>query len=176
MSLSPFAGHPSPDHAPAYAQYYIEQAKEYTDLLEALNSSGPVTAAFIRSLPEEKGSFRYAEGKWSLKEVIAHINDTERMFLGRALRFSRHDTTPIPGFEENHYAPLARANERSFEELAAEFETIRASAISLFNYMKTDMLDFVGTANGNPLTARSAGWIVVGHATHHRRIIRERYL
>jgi hypothetical protein len=176
MSPSPFTGYPSPEHAPAYAQYYIQQAREYADLLEALTASEPVTAAFIRSLSEEKGDFRYAEGKWSLKEVIAHINDTERIFNGRALRFSRRDATPVPGFEENEYAPLARANERSFEELAFEFETIRASTLSLFRYMTADMLDFVGMANGNPFTARSAGWVVVGHAAHHCRIIRERYL
>lgn len=176
MSLSPLTGPPNPEHAPAYALYYFRQAAAHTDLLEALKTSGSATSSFIRALPEDKGLFRYADGKWSLKEVIAHVNDTERIFLERALRFSRQDRTHLPGFEENDYAPLARANERSFDELATEFEAIRISTVSLFTYMTTDMLDFVGTANGNPLSARSAGWIMVGHAAHHCRIANERYL
>jgi hypothetical protein len=176
MTTDIFEGKPNPDHAPAYARYYFERTAGHTNLLDALRKNKEDIAAFIRSIPEEKGDFQYAEGKWSTKSVIAHIIDTERIFQGRALRFSRKDETPVPGFEEDWYADHANTDYRSFEEMAIEFEAVREAGILLFQYMTMSMLDFIGTANNNPLTARSAGWIMVGHAVHHRGIITERYL
>ncbi len=173
MSLN---GRPNPEHASAYAKYYFDRTAGQTDLLAALEQNGKEMAAFIRSLPADKADFQYAEGKWTTKSVIAHVNDTERVFQFRALCFSRKDTVHIPGFEEDYYAMHANTAGRTMEELAAEFEAIRAATISLFRYMTDDMLDFKGTANNNVLTARSAGWIIAGHAVHHIGIIKERYL
>ena len=169
-------GRPNPEHAPAYAKYYFDRTAGQTDLMATLEQNGRETAAFIRSLPPDKSDFQYAEGKWTTKSVIAHINDTERVFQYRALCFSRKEPASIPGFEEDYYAANANTAGRSLEELAAEFEAIRASTISLFRYMDDEMLDFKGMANSNVLTARSAGWIIAGHAVHHMGIIKERYL
>jgi uncharacterized damage-inducible protein DinB len=175
MSLK---GTPNPDHAPQYARYYFERALAAgdDDLLAVLEQNKATVLDFIRSLPEDKAEFQYAEGKWTLKSVLAHINDTERVFQFRALNCSRRDTSPIPGFEEDHYAMNANTYGRNYEDLAQEFESIRNATISLFRYMDDRMLDFTGTANNNVISARSAGWIIVGHAIHHVGIIKERYL
>jgi uncharacterized damage-inducible protein DinB len=167
---------PNPEHAPPYAKYYFERTAGYTDLLEALQATKTETAAFIRSIPEEKADFQYAEGKWSAKSVIAHIIDTERIFQDRALRLSRKDATEMPGFDEDWFARHANTDCRTLEDLALEFEIVRSASIQLFQYMTMSMLDFIGSANNQPLTARSAGWIMVGHAVHHCGMIVERYL
>lgn len=171
-----FEGRPRPEHAPTYAKYYFDRTIGHTNLLETLKKNKELTAAFIRSLPVDKADFQYADGKWSTKSVIAHINDTERIFQYRALRFSRKDETVLPGFEEDAYARNANTDGRNYEDLAAEFEAVRASTIQLFNHMTEPMLDFVGKCNHSVLSARSAGWIAVGHAVHHCGIIKERYL
>lgn len=176
MTTDIFEGRPNPEHAPAYARYYFERTAGYTNLLDALRKNKADIAAFIRSIPEEKGDFQYAEGKWSTRSVIAHITDAERVFQYRALRFSRKDETPVPGFEEDWYATHANTEYRTLEELAQEFEAVREASIRLFDYMTMAMLDFVGTANDNPMTARNAGWMMLGHAIHHKGIITERYL
>lgn len=176
MTTDIFEGKPDPEHIPGYARYYLERTAGFTNLLDALKRNKEEIAAFIRSVPEEKGDFQYADGKWSTRSVIAHIVDTERIFQNRALRLSRRDETPIPGFEEDRYAVHANTEGRSLEDLAREFEAVRDAGIALFSYMTDAMLDFVGTANNTPLTARGAGWIMIGHAVHHRGIIVERYL
>lgn len=169
-------GRPNPEHAPAYAAYYFSLSDRQTDLMEALVKNGEKTAAFIRSIPEDKADFQYADGKWSTKSVIAHVIDTERVFQFRALCISRKDTTPLPGFDEDNYAQHSPVDNRTLEDLAAEFEIVRASSVHLFRHLTAGMIDVVGTASNNPLTPRSAGWIIVGHAIHHCRIIAERYL
>lgn len=176
MTTHIFDVRPHPKHAPAYAKYYFERTAGYTDLLEALQATQTETAAFIRSIPEEKADFQYAEGKWSTKSVIAHLIDTERVFQYRALRLSRKDATEIPGFDEDWFARHANTDCRTLEDLAQEFEIVRTASIQLFQYMTMSMLDFIGSANNQPLTARSAGWIIVGHAIHHHGMIVERYL
>lgn len=171
-----FEGRPNTEHAPTYAKYYFDRTIGETHLLEALKKNKEATADFIRSLPPEKADFQYAEGKWTTKSVIAHINDTERVFQYRALRFSRKDNTPVHGFEEDAFALNANTDSRTYQDLADEFEAIREASIQLFSYMTLPMLDFVGSANHSILSARSAGWIMVGHAVHHCGIIKERYL
>jgi len=176
MTTDIFEGRPNPEHAPTYARYYFERTAGNTQLLDTLKKNKLEIAAFIRSIPEEKIDFQYAEGKWSTKSVIAHIIDTERIFQYRALRLSRKDDSPIPGFEEDWFASQANTDCRTMENLAQEFEIVRESSIQLFHYMTMSMLDFIGTASNQPLTARGAGWIMIGHAVHHRGIITERYL
>lgn len=169
-------GRPNPEHASAYATYYFNLSDRQTDLMESLIQNGTTTAAFIRSIPEDKADFQYADGKWSTKSVIAHMIDTERIFQDRALRISRKDTTELPGFDEDSYANHSPVDQRTLEDLAAEFEAVRASGIHLFRHMTAGMIDFIGIASNNPLSPRSAGWMIVGHAIHHCRIIAERYL
>jgi len=171
-----FEGRPNPEHAPTYARYYFDRTAGDTNLLEALRKNKEVMASFIRSLPADKADFQYAEGKWTTKSVLAHINDTERIFQYRALRFSRFDEKPLPGFDEDDYARNANTDGRTYEDLAIEFEALRESTIQLFSHMTPAMLDFMGNCNHSILSARSAGWIIIGHAVHHIGIIKERYL
>ena len=145
-------------------------------MLLALSQSNKVALQLFRSIPEDMGEYRYAEGKWSIKELLNHMMDAERIFAYRALRFSRNDKTPLSGFEENDYAPLANAHGRSVQQLCDEIERLRLSTIDLFSSFTPDMLKREGTANNSKLSVISLGYIIAGHETHHRKIISERYL
>ena len=134
MTTDIFEGRPNPEHAPTYARYYFERSAGNTQLLDTLLKNKLEIAAFIRSIPEEKVDFQYAEGKWSTKSVIAHITDTERIFQDRALRLSRKDETPIPGFEEDWFANHANTDCRTMEDLAQEFEIVRESLETLYRH------------------------------------------
>jgi DinB superfamily len=125
---------------------------------------------------EQQAMYRYAADKWSLKEVIQHMIDCERIFAYRALRFARRDTTPLPGFEENDYAPVSGADARSLQDLMAEHDLVRTSSITLFRSFPPEALALTGTANGRQITVRAIGWVIAGHADHHRNVIEERYL
>ncbi len=173
---NPFSGRPNPEFAPAYAKYYFERTLGQEDLLAALEKDLNDTANFIATLPESKADFQYADDKWTLKGVILHFIETERIFQYRALRFSRKDKTPLDGFDEDQYVQHNNYDQRTLEDLRLEFTDVRKASISLFKGMNTPMLDFVGTANNTPNTARNLGWITIGHTIHHCNIIKERYL
>jgi uncharacterized damage-inducible protein DinB len=145
-------------------------------MLEALSNSGDITSAFVLALPEERGAYRYAPEKWSIKEVICHIMDAERIFAYRALRFSRNDATPLHGFEENDYAPEANARARTLTQLAEEMKRLRASTIDLFASFTPEMLERKGSANNSTISVINLGYVIAGHETHHRNILTERYL
>ena len=130
----------------------------------------------VRSIPEEKGEYRYASGKWTIKELICHMMDAERIFAYRALRFARNDNTPLEGFEENDYAPEANAQGRTIQQLADEMECLRKSTIDLFMSFTPLMLSRKGTANKTEISVLNLGYIIPGHETHHRLVIQERYL
>lgn len=170
-----YSAQPQLTAAPAYASYYIERAQKYTDLLVALKENQREMVEFIQQIPDDKLDFQYAEGKWTTRSVIGHVIDTERVFQYRALVCSRMDGTALPGYDEDWFAVYAQSDIRSKEDLAREFDIVRSSTIALFEYMNNTMLDFVGSATGSPISARSAGWIIVGHTIHHRGIIEERY-
>jgi hypothetical protein len=171
-----FIGRPNPEFAPAYAKYYFDRTIGQEDLLAALEKDLNETANFIASLPESKADFQYADDKWTLKGVILHFIETERIFQYRALRFSRKDKTPLDGFEESWYVQHNNYDQRTLEDLRLEFIDVRKAGISLFKGMTGTMLDAVGTANNTPNTPRNLGWIMVGHVIHHCNIIKERYL
>jgi hypothetical protein len=154
---------------------YVEYVKDQ-DMLEALNHSGKIMVELIRTIPETKGEHRYEPGKWSIKESLCHIMDAERIFAYRALRFARHDQTPLSGFEENDYAPQANAHSRSILQLAGEMERLRATSVDLFSSFTPEMLQRTGTANKTELSVLSLGYVIAGHESHHRKIIVERYL
>lgn len=173
---NPFIGRPNPEFAPAYATYYFDRTLGQDDLLLALENNLNETEAFIAGLPETKADFQYADEKWSLKGVILHCIETERIFQYRALRFSRKDKTALDGFDEGWYAQHNNTDQRTLEDLRAEFTDVRKASISLFKGMTGAMLDSIGTANNTPNTPRNLGWMIVGHVIHHCNIIKERYL
>lgn len=160
---------------PLYYKNYVKQIEE-TDLLQALRISGHRCLELVHSIAEEKSDFRYEAGKWSVREVLCHLIDGERIFSYRALRFARNDKTPLPGFEEKDYAPQANASGRSLQKLAAEIAHLRSATIDLFESFTPEMLVRKGTANKNELSVIALGFIIAGHETHHCNILKERYL
>ena len=166
---------PDLNTVPKFYQGYVENVK-HLDMIDALRQSSASAIEIIRSIPENKGTFRYADGKWSIKELINHMIDVERIMAYRALRFARNDKTDLPGFEENDYAPEANAHGRSIQHLADEAERVRLTTIDLFNSFTPEMLMREGTANKNRLSVFNLGYIIPGHETHHRKILVERYL
>jgi DinB superfamily len=160
---------------PEFYKRYVQHVKDY-DLLEAMKISSKETLSLVRSLPEEKGEYRYAAGKWSIKEVLCHMIDTERILAYRALRFARNDKTNLPGFEENDYAPEANAKNRNVRQIADEMERLRITTIDLFVNFTPEMLNRNGLANNLELSVLNLGYIIPGHESHHRSILKERYL
>ncbi len=132
--------------------------------------------SLLHSLTPAQWEYRYAEGKWIIKDVIQHLIDAERIFNYRALRFSRNDTTELPGFDENHYASAAQAQQRSSHDLIEELQTVRRSSAQLFGSFNDQQLEASGISNGNSIYVKAIGFIVVGHSLHHRNILLERYL
>ena len=145
------------------------------DALEPLAANIETTAALLGGLSDEKARYRYAPGKWSIKEVAVHMADCERVFTYRALTFARNDKSPLPGFEENEWAPMSGADARSISDIVTELRTIRAATIALFAGLDREALLRIGTANGSPMSVRGAAWCIVGHELHHQRILREKY-
>lgn len=166
---------PDLDSIPLFYKGYVENVKDL-DLMEALQQSSKVALNVFRAIPEDMGDYRYAEGKWSIKELLNHMMDAERIFAYRALRFARKDETPLHGFEENDYAPNANAHARTVARLCDEMERLRATTIDLFASFTSEMLKRDGTANNNRLSVLNLGYVIAGHETHHRKIIVERYL
>ncbi|MBD3581059.1 DinB family protein [Flavobacterium selenitireducens] len=164
-----------PDEYPAYQKTYLDTVDEI-ELVEELEISLHRFIRFVREIPMDKFDYRYAPGKWTIKEIIQHIIDTERVFGYRALAFARNDKTPLPGFEENDYADEAGGNARHLNSLLTELSEVRQSNITLFKSFSDEMLMRVGNANGMPSSVRSLGFAIIGHQNHHQNVYRERYL
>lgn len=160
---------------PPFYQGYVNHVKDL-DLMDALASSAAAMRKVVLSIPESQGNFRYAEGKWSIKELLCHVIDAERIFAYRALRFARNDKTPLSGFEENDYAPQANASGRTLKQIADEMERLRATTNDLYNSFTGDMLLRSGSANNTTISVLNLGYIIAGHETHHRTILQQRYL
>lgn len=170
--MSPIALPAADEHNPYYGKYI---ALVGPDSLAALESQARSTAAFLAAVPEEKGNYRYAEGKWSVKEVIGHLADGERVFAYRALRIGRADTTELPGFEENDYVPAGKFDRRTLADIAAEFASVRAATLTLARSFDADALLRRGSANNSPVSVRALVAIIAGHELHHVGLLRERY-
>ena len=166
---------PDLQSVPPFYLGYVNNVKDH-DMYEILRESNKQTLAVVRSIPEAKGEFRYASGKWSIKELLCHVIDFERIFAYRALRFARKDRTPLPGFEENDYAPEANAHARSIKQIADQMERLRQTTIDLFEGFTPEMLRRKGIANKSELSVVNLGFIIPGHETHHRKVLQERYL
>lgn len=162
------------EYAPFYSGYI--KGLGAVDLLDILTTSEGEVIAALQNLSKEQSVFRYAEGKWTIKELIQHIIDAERVLSYRALRFARNDDTDLPGFDEDWYVDNSSGNDRDLSDLLHEFSQVRAATISLFKSFSSEVLTLSGTANGNPMTVRALGFIIAGHAMHHLKIIKERYL
>ncbi|HBK70555.1 MAG TPA: damage-inducible protein DinB [Flavobacteriaceae bacterium] len=155
---------------------YIDKADTSKSVVENLQESFEDALTFFKDIPEEKHLYRYAEDKWSIKELLEHIIDAERIFAYRALRIARNDKTDLSGFEENSYVENANSDSRDYQELLEEFSYVRKSTVFLFkNFSKQVMLQ-VGTIDGNEITVRAIGYVNSGHLLHHINIIKERYL
>lgn len=166
---------PDLNTVPDFHKRYVEHVKEY-DLLDALTISSKETLTLVRNIPEVKGDFRYAPEKWSIKELLCHMMDTERILAYRALRFARNDKTPLHGFEENDYATETNAGNRTIKNIADEMERLRQTTYDLFVNLTPEMLQRSGKANNLELSVINLGYIISGHESHHRRILKERYL
>ncbi len=162
-----FAGH--------FATYINQVSSEYT-LIEELEISVHRFIKFVQHIPMDKFDYRYAEGKWIIKDIIQHLIDAERIFGYRALRFARNDKTELPGFEENDYVDYANANKRSIQDLLSELAVVRQATLSLFKSFSNEELVRIGIASNKPMSVRALGFIIIGHQNHHQRVFEERYL
>ena len=145
-------------------------------IIESLKDSQKDFEGLFNSLPKEKQSFAYAEGKWTIKELIQHIIDTERVFSYRALCFARNDKTFLPGYDQDLFVMNDTANERNYEDLLEEMATLRKSTIQLFKSFSDESLLRIGVASENKMSVRALGYLFSGHQIHHLNIVKERYL
>lgn len=146
------------------------------DLFELLESQGEETYALLSGLPEDRGGFRYAPGKWSIKDLVQHLSDSERVFAYRALRFGRGDETPLASFDQDPYAAAARAERWPLAQLATELRDIRRATLALARSFDEAELLRSGVASGARMSVRALFWVIAGHEQHHLRVLRERYL
>ena len=159
----------------SYYGNYIDQAGDL-ELLKGLEDNLSSIQSFYTSISEEKYDYSYAEGKWTLKEILQHLIDTERVFAYRALRVARKDKVNLPGFSQDDFVLTSCANLRTKKDLIEEFVSVRNSTISLFRSFNNEMLLEVGRASDSPVSVRAIGFIIIGHEVHHAKVIRERYL
>ncbi|HMH21291.1 MAG TPA: DinB family protein [Puia sp.] len=161
--------------AAEFYQKYIQHVKE-DDFRKALEKNTRQFRKFLKKIPRKKIGYAYAEGKWTIQEVLQHIIDAERVFAYRALRCARMDSIAMPGFDENEWAARSGAADRSWDDLTEEFRALRRSTELLFGSLNDGQLKFTGTASGHPVNALALGFIIPGHVLHHIHIIKERYL
>ena len=168
--------HARPD-ATEYARFYdpyVARVPE-EDVVAALRDSGRELVAALSALPESRGGFRYAAGKWTIREVVGHLIDAERIFSYRALRLARGDATPLPGFEENDYVKTADSDARTLADLVEELRVVRESTVRMFVSFPEDAWTRRGVVNTREVTVRAIAYITAGHMRHHLAVLRERY-
>jgi|SRR5437867_3483442 len=162
------------EHAPYFAKY-IDLVPE-GDIVVILSSQIEGTLALLLTVPEGKAGLAYASGKWSIKEVVGHLIDTERVFAYRALRIGRNDKTPLPGFDGDHYVANTHFNARTLDSLMEELAAVRRAGIQLFKHFADEEWQRRGTANDSEISARAIAYTIAGHELHHREILKSRYL
>ncbi|MBZ9778210.1 DinB family protein [Psychroflexus sp. CAK8W] len=158
-----------------YYDLYLNRVSSKTTLFEALEQQSELID-FFNAIPLNKHEFRYEPEKWTPKQILQHLIDTERIFVNRALRFAREDFTELPGYDENHYAEQCFSNQRSIKDLLEEYEVVRSSSIFLYKSFADQVLTNTGQASGGPFSVRVIPFILCGHQKHHIHIIKERYL
>jgi uncharacterized protein (TIGR03083 family) len=167
-------GRPLPDEIPSHYVGYIERVPE-TDPVAVLATQIDATAALLRGVSDADALKRYAPGKWSVKEIVGHLADTERIMAYRALRIARGDETPLPGFDENAYVPPAKFDARPLADLISDLRTVRTGTLTLFRTFDADAWRRRGTASGKPVSVRALGYMIPGHERHHMEILKTRY-
>jgi len=165
---------PQPDEYNAYYASYIEKVND--DVLLELEQQEYSFTDFLKAVPKDKRDYAYAENKWTVKEVLGHVLDTERMMTYRLLRFSRNDPSDLAGFDEMHYIKNSGYGNRDFNSLIDEFAQLRKSNLFLFKSLTENQLALSGTANGSKVSVRALLFIIAGHLKHHRQVISKRYL
>jgi uncharacterized damage-inducible protein DinB len=161
-----------------YADFYKSyiQVLEDVELIEELEICLHEFIKFVQNIPMDKFDYQYSEGKWTIKEIIQHLIDSERVFSYRALRISRNDKTPLPGFDENDYVANSNGKERSLKSLLTEMAVVRQATLSLFNSFSQEQLTKIGIASNKEVSVRAIGFIIIGHQKHHQKVFLERYL
>lgn len=179
MQASPQAGTPAiaiPDpseYAPYYGRYITLVGGN--DVVAALEDQPRETLALLSGLTEEQGDYRYAPDKWSVKEMLGHVIDAERVFSYRALRFARNDHTPLPSFEQDDYVRAGGCSDRRLADLIEEFVAVRRATVWLFRTLSPEAWMRRGVASDNPVSVRAVAYIIAGHELHHRTILKEKY-
>jgi hypothetical protein len=166
---------PGPDEYGAFYAGYIARVPADADIVALLARQQSETLGRLRAVPESRGSYRYAADKWSVKQVVLHLADTERIMAYRALRIARGDATPLPGFDEKTYAPASGADARTLADLAQELNDVRQASLALFRHLPPEAWQRRGTASGAGVTVRGLAWIIAGHERHHLAVLAERY-
>lgn len=163
------------EYAP-YQANYLFNVEDTWPLAEELEVSVHSLIRFVQDIPMDKFDYRYAEGKWTIKDILQHLIDTERIFAYRALRIARNDRTALPGFDETAYAGATEANARHLQNLLTELSIVRQGTIHLFKSFTAEDLLKTGTASGYLVSVRALGYLIIGHQYHHIKIYKERYL
>jgi uncharacterized damage-inducible protein DinB len=166
---------PKSKEYPSYYSRYIDLIKS-EDILSVLENQNQDMHDLLSRISEEAATFRYAPEKWSIKEVIGHVIDVERIFVYRALRIARGDKTPLPGFEEDDYVKNANFDSRTLIDLSDEFRSVRESTLTMFSSFEEKIYSREGTASGLKFTVRSIPFIIAGHEVHHRQVIKDKYM
>lgn len=166
---------PSPNEYPEFYDGYVQSVNDgnISDLMDEQLKS---FSELLNYIPTEKHNYRYTEDKWSIKEMLGHINDAERILSHRALAFARCDENDIPQYDHNNYVINGRFDERTFDDLTKEFRFLRKANIILFNSFDEEALNRTGTSSSKSFTVRALGFIIVGHLNHHMKVLNERYL
>jgi uncharacterized damage-inducible protein DinB len=165
---------PDPDEYAPYFGRYIAEAGS-ADPLVTLREQLTTTAAVFAGVDESRASYRYEPGKWSIRQILGHLTDAERIFSYRALRLARADATPLPSFDENEFMQFAEFDARPLASLLEEWRAVRRASLTLFENLGDDALRRRGTVSGGPMSARALAWIIAGHERHHLRVLHERY-
>jgi hypothetical protein len=162
------------EYPPFFARYVAGVPED--DVVAALRDSGREVLAVLAAIPDTRGGFRYGPDKWTIREVVGHMIDAERIFGYRALRLARGDATPLPGFEENEYARAAGSDARTLTDLVDELRVVREGTVRLFQSFPAEAWMRRGVVNGREVSVRALAYITAGHARHHLAVLRERYL
>jgi hypothetical protein len=166
---------PGVDEYPAAFSDYVGRIADDEDIVAVLASQRDQVLAWLAGIDEGRGDYRYAPGKWSVKEVVGHLCDTERVFAYRALRIGRGDTTPLPSFDDQAYVAEVRAGDRSLADLSAEWGDVRRATTALFRHLPAVAWERRGIASDQPISVRALGYIIAGHVRHHLEILESRY-
>ena len=163
------------DYAPFYNGYVMHSAADENDAVKLLEASVPALEAWLQSIPAYKHEYAYAEGKWTVKQMLQHMIDTERVFSYRAMCIARGEQQPLPGFDENAFATAATASHRSWAQLVQEMMTLRQASVLLYQSLMPADLERAGTASGSRITCNALAYLLVGHVRHHMQVYAQRY-